>query len=196
MTNVIVLNLGTVVGQYEVVGRVENSSRGDARYCVKCSVCGRKTIKRGTEVRKALREGCDWVCKHEVEAKAAARKQSERQEREARQQVRLEYREYIQKHILLYYTWGAMKARCTRESHPKYKHYGARGIQVCSEWRDDFVEFCQWSLTHGYRKGLTLDRRDNDQGYCPENCRWTTQVVQQNNKRSRDRVIEDLKKFS
>jgi len=41
-----------------------------------------------------------------------------------------------------------------------------------------------WAITHGYTDELTLDRKDNNMGYEPSNCRWITNLEQQNNKRN------------
>ena len=57
-------------------------------------------------------------------------------------------------------------------------------IAVCYEWDTDFEEFCKWSLSHGYNNSLSLDRKDNNLGYSPSNCRWATAQEQADNKRS------------
>lgn len=93
----------------------------------------------------------------------------------------------------LYGIWCGMKRRCHNESDPKYPQYGMRGIVVCDEWRASYEAFRDWSVAHGYDDGLTIDRIDNEKGYDPDNCRWTTAIVQANNRRSTFFVAHDGK---
>ena len=55
---------------------------------------------------------------------------------------------------------------------------------MCDEWRYDFWAFADWAMENGYRDGLTIDRKDNDKGYSPDNCRWITRYEQNQNKRN------------
>ncbi len=66
------------------------------------------------------------------------------------------------------------------------KDYINRGIGLCEEWqgRDGFMNFYNWSMSHGYQENLSIDRIDNDKGYSPDNCRWTDQHTQNCNRRN------------
>ena len=77
--------------------------------------------------------------------------------------------------------WTSMNQRCRDLTNSKY---GSRGITVCAEWEFDYPAFMQWALANGYAVGLTLDRRENSQGYSPDNCRWATPTTQSRNRRS------------
>jgi hypothetical protein len=75
-----------------------------------------------------------------------------------------------------------MHRRCTSPKHVNYKNYGGRGIAVCKRWRsfDAFVK------DMGTRPpGTTIDRRDNDKGYTPSNCRWASPKEQRANQRKK-----------
>lgn len=90
----------------------------------------------------------------------------------------------------LYKIWQGMKERCYGKYSIGYRNYGERGITVCDEWKEDFVAFRDWAISHGYSddKRYQLDRIDNDKGYSPTNCRFITRVGQANNKRN-NRII-------
>ena len=84
----------------------------------------------------------------------------------------------------LYKTYQAMIDRCYNHNSKPYKGYGARGIDVCDEWRNDNTTFFDWALSHGYNDKLTIDRIDNDKGYYPDNCRWVDYSTQLYNRRN------------
>jgi len=81
----------------------------------------------------------------------------------------------------LYRVWASMKQRCYNKKSSVYKYYGVKGIKVCDEWKDDFKAFYDWSHLNGYKEGLTIDRKENDKGYTPDNCRWVNKSIQQQN---------------
>jgi len=90
-------------------------------------------------------------------------------------------------HHVLYKVWYSMIRRCEEMTDMSYFRYGARGIKVCKEWKDihTFVK----DMEPTYKKGLHLDRQNNNGNYCKDNCRWVTRKVNNNNTR-RNRFIE------
>lgn len=87
-------------------------------------------------------------------------------------------------------TYVNMKNRCYNPNYHLFHRYGGRGITVCDEWlgSDGLVNFYDWAVSNGYDSSLSIDRIDNDKGYSPDNCRWTTPEIQSNN-RSSNRLI-------
>jgi hypothetical protein len=74
-----------------------------------------------------------------------------------------------------------MMQRCGNPNNPQFKDYGERGITVCERWKT----FKNFLTDMGVRpEGLTLDRKDNNKGYTPDNCKWSTKQEQQRNMRS------------
>jgi hypothetical protein len=86
-----------------------------------------------------------------------------------------------------YKVWAAMIARCKNPTNPNYANYGARGIKVCSRWS----KFKNFISDMGQRPfpEASLERIENNKGYCPSNCEWVTRAVQAKNTR-RSRLID------
>lgn len=81
----------------------------------------------------------------------------------------------------LYRCWRNMHDRCLNPKNKEFSNYGARGISICKEW-SDFSVFYRWAVSNGYRDDLTIDRIDVNQGYSPQNCRWTNAYNQSRNR--------------
>ena len=81
----------------------------------------------------------------------------------------------------LYNIWSIMKQRCRNKKNPAYKYYGGRGIDLCKRWNS--FDFFVIDTLETYKDDLSIDRIDNNKGYCKENCRWATQKTQLLNRR-------------
>lgn len=84
----------------------------------------------------------------------------------------------------LYRIWSGMVARCTNPKHPAFSRYGGRGIALHPSWRHfpNFVADIMREIGARPSMAHTLDRRDNDGDYSPENLRWATSQQQLHNR--------------
>ncbi len=71
----------------------------------------------------------------------------------------------------------------------QYDDYGGRGIKMCPEWRNDNKAFFTWAKDNGYIDGLTIERKNNNIGYSPDNCIWADRYVQAQNQRRKKRDL-------
>lgn len=153
---------GQVFNGMRVLTRVENSKENRTMWRVKC-FCGKDFTVSGTRIRNGKIKSCGCILEKKGEEAVAYT--------------------HGGTGTRLYSIWGDIKGRCYRENNVRFSDYGGRGIVVCDEWKDDFQAFQEWSMNNGYRDELSIDRINNDKGYSPDNCRWTTSVEQNRNKR-------------
>lgn len=95
----------------------------------------------------------------------------------------------------IYTKWHDMIRRCYEPKCSNYKNYGARGIKVCDEWKNDdgLYNFCEWILSVGYDfsksgREQSIDKINNDGNYEPSNCRLANQSIQNGNMRTKTKT--------
>ena len=159
---------GMKFNRLTVIKRAENNKYNRAQWLCKCD-CGNTIVVSGNALLKSNTKSCGCLNKENYR-KSNNKKHGMSETR-------------------LFHCWTAMKARCRDKNLKAYKNYGGRGIKVCDEWEHDFTAFYNWSMDNGYKDDLTIDRKDVNGNYCPENCRWITKEEQARNKRT-NRYIE------
>lgn len=148
---------GKRYGKLFVSKRLRTDEKGETWYLCKCD-CGNESIVRQSNLIKNHAMSCGKIgCKKTNKTHGMSKSDL--------------FKKYCDIHT-----------RCNQKNNPLY---GGRGISVCEEWSgpNGFLAFMEWSMLHGYKEGLSLDRIDVNGNYCPENCRWTTWEVQAQNKR-------------
>ena len=91
----------------------------------------------------------------------------------------------------LYVIYRGMKRRCYDTKSPSYANYGDRNITVCEEWLNSYEVFKEWAVANGYNDSLTIERMDNDKGYCPDNCTWVSRADQNRNQQNTVKINID-----
>lgn len=160
---------GKKYGRLTVIKRAPNMGKETAWECL-CQ-CGAKVIKRGSDLRSGATQSCG--CKRKETASAQA----------------LSMKTHGMTGTRIYHIWYDMRRRCSYPRQLEYENYGGRGIKVCTEWDESFTVFYEWAISHGYKSNLTIDRINNDLGYSPENCKWSTYKEQNNNRRKKRKII-------
>ena len=149
-----------------VIKRVENDKCRNVQWLCKC-VCGKEKVIKASHLRSDRTKSCGCL-------------QKEKAMQVGKQNIKHGH-SCVGKKSRIYEIWQSMIQRCNNPNNKTYKYYGGRGIKVCKKWLK-FEGFLQDMGKKPER--LTIDRIDNNKGYCKENCRWITMKEQMRNRRT------------
>jgi hypothetical protein len=164
------LKLGQRYGKLVVLGIFAGKGKSSLVNC-QCD-CGRLTIKRSSNLAAGHTQSCGCLRRQRMADMNYKHGAATRVTRTPAWRV-----------------WRGMHQRCSDPGSKDFSRYGGRGIMVCPRWsgRDGFTHFLQ---DMGERpRGKTLDRKNGQRGYTPENCRWATPKEQAQNRGPRIRGI-------
>ena len=140
---------------------------GNGKWLCQCD-CGNQTIVRSDYLKSGHTQSCGCIHK-----KYGGKVRTDR----------------------LYRLYRGIIQRTTILRKNKHNHtYIEKGIVMCDEWRNDFNKFKEWALANGYdysktANEQTIDRINNDKGYCPENCRFISRKENNQNESKKRGII-------
>ena len=152
---------GQPFGRLIVIREYGRTKNGHVTWLCKCD-CGNEVVVSGDHLRNEHTQSCGCLSRERSTTHGCANEP-------------------------WYPIYRAMMERCGHlegASERNLRNYRDRGIVVCDLWRNSPQAFGDWLIAHGWRKGLQIDRIDNNKGYSPDNCRVVTCKENNNNRRN------------
>lgn len=99
---------------------------------------------------------------------------------------------HCKRNTRIYSIWRGMKRRCHDPKNIGFEYYGSKGIEVCKKWRHSFENFYS-DMGDPPSENHTIERKNNNLGYCKSNCTWATPKQQALNRCTNRRIEIDGK---
>jgi hypothetical protein len=154
---------GEKFGRWTVIERGKNDKNGKAMWLCQCECGSQPREVNSSSLRNGVSNSCGCLNLEKI---------SSRFKLHGKSKTRLNN------------IWFNMKQRCYNSKNPNYADYGGRGIKICDEWLNDFLNFYNWSIENGHSDELSIERINVNGDYDKHNCKWATDLEQANNKRN------------
>lgn len=156
MTSLIDLT-GQRFGRLRVVERAPDNKHRQTMWRCLCD-CGETVVTIPQPLKSGRTKSCGCLTTEQLKARITSHNKSRTPE---------------------YRIWAEMLQRCKFPEHERNRRYAGRGIAVCARWHD----FANFYADMGPRPSPkhTLERRNSDGNYEPDNCSWEPRIVQNNN---------------
>lgn len=158
---------GMKFGRLSILERAGRAKNGNALWKCACE-CGHETTADGHNLRNGTTQSCGCLQKQRT---SAAKLQHGEAGKNGATGASAEYR-----------AWTGIKTRCYNPNGDSYIYYGSRGIGMCDRWKSSYEAFLS-DMGRRPSPKHSIERKNNDGDYTPDNCKWATIDEQAVNRR-------------